>query len=367
MNLRIPGPTPCPEDVLLAGAQQMIDHRGPEFAEIIARVHTGLQTIFATKNDVAILTASGTGAMEAAIVNTLSPGDRVMNISIGVFGDRFGQVAAAYGADVVKPDIEYGAAADPAMIDDALAADPSIRAVLVTHNETSTGVTNDIEAIAKVVRGHDRLLLVDAISSVGCIPVDTDAWDLDVVVTGSQKGFMVPPGLAFAAVGPRAREAAKSAAMPRFYFDFEKHFSYFQRGQTPWTPAVSVMFSLDLAIQKLLADGMEATYTKHAKIASDVRSGVKALGLELFPKDEAYASNTVTAVKVPEGVELAKLRGLLRSDRNVVVAGGQGSMDGKVFRIGHMGHITEADVVDVMESLQAVLPQVGYPAAASAG
>lgn len=367
MNLRIPGPTPCPEDVLLAGAQQMIDHRGPEFADIIARVHTGLQTVFATTNDVAILTSSGTGAMEGAIVNTLSPGDRVINVSIGVFGDRFGQMAEAYGAEVVKPVIEYGTAASPEMIDAALADDPSIKAVLVTHNETSTGVTNDIRGISKVVRAHDRLLLVDAISSVGCIPVETDAWDLDVVVTGSQKGFMVPPGLAFAAVGPRAREAAKTALMPRFYFDFEKHFSYFQRGQTPWTPAVSVMFSLDLALQKLLADGMEAVYTKHARIAADVRAGVKGLGLELFVQDEAYASNTVTAVKVPEGVELGKLRGLLRTDRNVVVAGGQGSLDGKIFRIGHMGHITEADVADVMESLAAVLPRAGLSATASSG
>ena len=367
MNLRIPGPTPCPEDVLLAGAQQMIDHRGPEFAEILDRVHTGLQTIFSTKNDVAILTSSGTGAMEGAIVNTLSPGDRVMNVSIGVFGERFGQIAEAYGAEVVKPYTEYGTAADPDMVDSMLADDPSIKAVLATHNETSTGVTNDIGAIAKVVRGHDRLMLVDAISSVGCVPVATDAWDLDVVVTGSQKGFMVPPGLAFAAVGPRAREAAKTATMPRFYFDFEKHFSYFQRGQTPWTPAVSVMFSLDLAIQKLLADGMEAVYTKHAKIAADVRRGVKELGLELFVADEAYASNTVTAVRVPEGVELSKLRGLLRTDRNVVVAGGQGSLDGKIFRIGHMGYITEEDVADVMESLAAVLPQTGFPVTASAG
>ena len=364
MNLRIPGPTPCPEDVLLAGAQQMIDHRGPEFADIIARVHTGLQTIFATKNDVAILTASGTGAMEAAVVNTLSPGDRVMNVSIGVFGDRFGQIAGAYGAEVVKPSIEFGTAADPAMVDAALADDPAIKAVLVTHNETSTGVTNDIGAIAKVVRAHDRLMLLDAISSVGCVPVETDAWDLDVVVTGSQKGFMVPPGLAFAAVGPRAREAAKTATMPRFYFDFEKHFSYFQQGQTPWTPAVSVMFSLDLAIQKLLADGMEAVYTRHAKIASDVRAGVKALGLELLVRDEARASNTVTAVKVPEGVELARLRGLMRTERNVVLAGGQGSLSNSIFRIGHMGYITEEDVDDVMESLAAVLPQVGFPVAA---
>ena len=360
MNLRIPGPTPCPEDVLQAGAQQMIDHRGPEFKDMIGRIHSGLQTAFQTKNPIAILTPSGTGAMEGAIINTLSPGDRVLSISIGVFGDRFGQIAEAYRVDVVKLPIEYGDAADPEEIGKALKADASIKAVLITHNETSTGITNDLAAIAKVVREYDRLTLVDAISSVGCIPVQTDEWDLDVVVTGSQKGFMVPPGLAFAAVGPRALEAAKTATLPRFYFEFSRAFSYYDQGQTPWTPAVSVMFSLDLALKKMMADGMGAVYEKHARIANDVRSGVKKLGLELFPKDEKYASDTVTAVKVPEGVELSALRGKLRTDRQVVVAGGQGSLSGKIFRVGHMGHITDEDVDDVMTSLKSVLPEVGF-------
>lgn len=360
MNLRIPGPTPCPEDVLQAGAQQMIDHRGPEFKDMIGRIHSGLQTAFQTKNQIAILTSSGTGAMEGAIINTLSPRDRVLSISIGVFGDRFGLIAEAYGVDVVKLPIEYGDAADPEEIGKALKADATIKAVLITHNETSTGITNDLAAIAKVVREYDRLTLVDAISSIGCIPVETDAWDLDVVVTGSQKGFMVPPGLAFAAVGPRAIEAAKTATLPRFYFEFSRAFSYYEQGQTPWTPAVSVMFSLDLALKKMMADGMGAVYEKHARIANDVRNGVKKLGLELFPKDEKYASNTVTAVKVPEGVELSALRGKLRTDREVIVAGGQGSLSGKIFRVGHMGHITDEDVDDVMDSLRSVLPEVGF-------
>jgi len=364
VNLRIPGPTPCPEDILQAGAQQMIDHRGPEFKEMIGRIHSGLQSAFQTKNPIAILTSSGTGAMEGAIINTLSAGDRVLSISIGVFGDRFSQIAEAYGVGVVKLPIEYGNAADPAEIGKALAADSSLKAVLITHNETSTGITNDLQSIGKVVREHDRLTLVDAISSVGCIPVQTDAWDLDVVVTGSQKGFMVPPGLAFAAVGPRAIEAAKTATLPRFYFEFSRAFTLQEQGQTPWTPAVSVMYSLDLALQQMMADGMGSVYEKHARIANDVRNGIKKLGLELFAKDEKNASDTVTAVKVPEGVELSALRGSLRNDRQVVVAGGQGSLSGKIFRIGHMGHITDADVVDVMESLKSVLPGVGFPVTA---
>jgi aspartate aminotransferase-like enzyme len=342
----------------------MIDHRGPEFKDMIARIHSGLQTAFQTKNQIAILTSSGTGAMEAAVINTLSAGDRVLSISIGVFGDRFAQIAEAYGVDVVKLPVEYGDAADPAEIGKLLAADASIKAVLITHNETSTGITNDLAAIAKVVREYDRLTLVDAISSVGCIPVQMDAWDLDVVVTGSQKGFMVPPGLAFAAVGPRALEAAKTATLPRFYFEFSRAFTLQAQGQTPWTPAVSVMFSLDLALQKMMTDGMGAVYEKHARIANDVRNGMKKLGLELFPNDEKYASDTVTAVKVPEGVELSSLRGKLRNDREVVVAGGQGSLSGKIFRVGHMGHITDEDVDDVMASLKAVLPEVGFPVTA---
>jgi aspartate aminotransferase-like enzyme len=342
----------------------MIDHRGPEFRDMIGRIHSGLQTAFQTKNDIAILTSSGTGAMEAAVINTLSAGDRVLSISIGVFGDRFAQIAEAYGVDVVKLGVEYGDAADPAEIGKALAADASIKAVLITHNETSTGITNDLAAIAKVVREYDRLTLVDAISSVGCIPVQMDAWDLDVVVTGSQKGFMVPPGLAFAAVGPRALEAAKTATLPRFYFEFSRAFTLQAQGQTPWTPAVSVMFSLDLALKKMMADGMGAVYEKHARVANDVRNGMKKLGLELFPNDEKYASDTVTAVKVPEGVELSALRGKLRNDREVVVAGGQGSLSGKIFRVGHMGHITDEDVDDVMASLKAVLPELGFPVTA---
>jgi aspartate aminotransferase-like enzyme len=342
----------------------MIDHRGPEFKDMIGRIHSGLQTAFQTKNQIAILTSSGTGAMEAAIINTLSAGDRVLSISIGVFGDRFSQIAEAYGVDVVKLPVEYGDAADPKEIGKVLAADASIKAVLITHNETSTGITNDLAAIAKVVREYDRLTLVDAISSVGCIPVQMDSWDLDVVVTGSQKGFMVPPGLAFAAVGPRAIEAAKTATLPRFYFEFSRAFNYQDQGQTPWTPAVSVMFSLDLALQHMMADGMGAVYEKHARIANDVRNGIKKLGLKLFPNDEKYASDTVTAVKVPEGVELANLRGKLRNDRQVVVAGGQGSLSGKIFRVGHMGHITDDDVDDVMASLKSVLPGVGFPVSA---
>lgn len=361
VNLRVPGPTPCPEDVLLAGAQQMINHRGPEFADIIQRVHSGLQQVFQTRNEIVLLTSSGTGAMEAAIVNTLSPGDRVLMISIGVFGDRFCQIAEAYGVKVVKPDFPYGSVANPEVVENILGLDSTIKTVVVTHNETSTGVTNDLESIARIVKNFDKLLMVDAISSLGCLPLGTDAWGCDVVMTASQKGFMVPPGLAFVSVSSRAIEAGKSAKIPRFYLDFERHLNYFQRGQTPWTPAVSILVALDTALNKMLTEGMEQVYQRHIAVANQTRLGVKGLGLELFAEDEAYASNTVTAVKVPQGVDARALLNLLRTEHDVVLAGGQGpAMDGKVFRIGHLGFVSEEDIQGVLTALEIVLPQVGF-------
>ena len=344
----------------------MINHRGPEFADMLQRIHTRLQQVFQTGSDISILTASGTGAMEAAVVNSLSPGDRLLCVSIGVFGDRFAQVAQAYGADVVKPDIAFGTAADPEMVRDALRADPSIKAVAVTHNETSTGVTNDLSPIARVVREQNRLLLVDAISSLGCISLETDAWGCDVVVTASQKGFMVPPGLAFGAQSQRGLEAAKEARMPRFYLDFGRHLSYLKRGQTPWTPAVSLFFNLDVALERMVTEGMPAIWERHAAVARRTRQGVKALGLDLFADDERFASDTVTAIRVPEGVDARKLLGQLRTEHDVVLAGGQGPLDGKIFRVGHMGFVTEGDIDGVLEALRTVLPGLGHPVASPA-
>jgi len=360
LNLRVPGPTPVPEDIRAAGAQQMINHRGPEFAELINSVHSGLQHIFQTKQEVSILTASGTGAMEAAVVNSFSPGDKVLSISIGVFGNRFAQIAEIYGAEIVKPTIPYGSAADPELIKNELEKNPSIKGVLVTHNETSTGVTNDIKSIAKVVKSFDKLLLVDAISSLGCIPLPTDEWNCDVVISGSQKGFMVPPGLAFGVQSDAALSASKTATMPRFYFDFERHTSYYHRGQTPWTPAVSIFYGLDLALKKMLNEGLANIFTRHEKTATKVRSAVKEIGLKLFAEDEQSASNTVTSVRIPESVDAKRLLGLLRTEHNIVLAGGQADLDGKIFRIGHLGYVEEKEIDEVIEKLKVVLPEVGF-------
>jgi aspartate aminotransferase-like enzyme len=343
MQLRIPGPTPCPPDVLKEVGRQQINHRGKEFGEIINKATAQLKQVFQTKNDVFILTGSGTGSLEAAIVNTLSPGDKVLSASNGVFGDRFASIASTYGAEVTALKFEWGKPVDPEAVRKSLKDNPAITTVLVTHNETSTGVTTDLKAVSTVVKEFDKLLLVDAISGLGCIDLPTDDWKCDVVVTASQKGFMVPPGLAFASVSQKAWEAHAKARMPRFYWDFSKAKSYLEKGQTPWTPCVPVFFGLALALDKMLSEGLATIFSRHAKIADIARKGVKSLGLSLFP-EEKYASNTITAVKADGKLDGPKLQQILRDEYSVVLAGGQGDLIGKIFRIGHLGWVTEKDI-----------------------
>lgn len=359
-NLRIPGPTPCPEEVLEACAQPMINHRGPEFRALLYRVTDELKSLFVTKNDLFVITTSGTGAMEAAVVNTMSPGDKALVISVGAFGDRFIEIARAYGAEVTELRAPLGKAVDPEDVRKALQRDPSIKTVLITHNETSTGVTNDLAAVAQIVKGEfDKLLLVDAISSIGSIPCPVDAWDLDVVASSSQKGWMTPPGLAMVSVSQRAWDAAAEAKMPRYYFDFAVTKQYFERGEPPWTPALSIIYALDVALNLLIKEGLENIFARQARIAQMCRDGIKRLGLELFA-DEAVASDTVTAVHVPKGVEASKLLGLLRTEYNVVLAGGQAGLVGKIFRVGHMGYCPEEDMQAVLDALKEALPRVGF-------
>lgn len=364
-QLRIPGPTPLPDAVRAAGARQMINHRGPEFAALIARCTGGLQRAMATRNDIVFLTASGTGGLEAAVVNHLSPGDPVLAVSIGSFGERFARIAQAYGADVTKLSVEPGQAAKPAEVARAIdgigAEGRSPKAVLLTHNETSTGVTNPIAELAEAVRSEapDALLLVDGISGVGAIPFETDAWGLDVVVTGSQKSWMVPPGLAMLAIGERAWAAAERATMPRFYFDLRAHRDYATRGQTPWTPAIGVFFALGVGLDQIEAEGYPAVFARHAACGAATRAGIAALGLKLFA-DPAHASDTVTAVRLPEGLEWKAFDADLRA-RGLIAAGGQGGLAGKIFRIGHLGEVALSDILAVMEILEESLEAMGRP------
>ncbi len=358
-NLRIPGPTPCPDEVLQAMSRQMINHRGPEFVQLINDITAKLKQLFRTKNDVFLLTASGTGGLEAAIVNTLSPGDKVLSVSIGAFGERFAAIAQQFGAEVTALRFEWGKAADALAVRKALQAEPGVKAVLVTHNETSTGVTNNLAQISKVIKEFDKLLLVDAISSLGSIELPVDDWQCDVTVTGSQKGWMVPPGLAMVAVSDEAWQANAKAKMPRFYWDFAKARSYLEKGQTPWTPAVSIVFALSVSLDMMLKEGLPNIITRHARVAELARQGIKTLGLALFAQ-ESHASNTVTSIAASDGLDTKKLLKILREEHQIVLGGGQQKLNGKIFRIGHLGWVTEEDIERVLEALAIVLPQAGF-------
>ena len=362
-NLRTPGPTPIPDDIVEAMGNPMINHRGPEFDELITKVTAQLKQVFMTNNDLFILTASGTGALEASLVNTLCPGDKVVAATAGSFGDRFIDMAEAFGADVNRLDFEWGEPIDPDAVRQALRDDPEVKAVMITHNETSTGVTHPLEEIARIAKQEfDKLLLVDAVSSLGCLPLPVDAWDCDLVGTASQKGFMIPPGLAFISVSDRAWEAQKTATMPRFYFDLEEAKKTLERGQTPFTPNVAAMYGLSLGLDKILDEGLEGVFGRHVAIGQLTRDRIRELGLELLVSDERYASNTVTAVKMPEGIDGRALMGRMRTEKNVVLAGGQGKLSSSIFRIGHLGHVTEDDIEEVISALRELLPEVGFSA-----
>jgi aspartate aminotransferase-like enzyme len=339
----------------------MINHRGPEFAELQGRIMQRLKRFFRTENDVFILTSSGTSAMEAAIVNTLSPGDHVLAVTIGEFGDRFAAIARAYGAQVRVLSFEPGTAAQPGVIAAALQEDMETKAVLVTHNETSTGVTNDLEAIGKAIRAvnPEVLYLVDAISSLGCIPFATDAWGVDVATTCSQKGFMIPPGLAFVTLSPRAWAAYETAKMPRFYLDAGQYRDYAKKGQPPFTPAVSLYYGLDLALEMIESEGFEQVNARHHDIAEYTRGRVKALGLSLLAVG-SEASDTVTSVVVPEGISAAELLKVLNSEFDTVLASGQGKLTGKIVRIGHMGIVDKADIDAAIDALAVALERQGF-------
>jgi aspartate aminotransferase-like enzyme len=360
-NLRIPGPTSLPDAVREAGARQMVNHRGPEFAALQNGIVERLKKAFKTENDVLIVTAAGTGGLESAIVSFLSPNDKVLAITIGAFGDRFAKIATAYGADVTKLAFEWGQAADPAKVRDALSEGGPWKAVLMTQNETSTAVTNPISELAKAVHelAPDALVIVDAISGLGAVPFETDAWGLDIVVSGSQKAWMVAPGLSLVAVSPRAWEAAATAKMPKFYFDLLAHKASAESGQTPWTPAVGVMFQLDVALSLIEQEGLEAIWKRHEAVGAAVRAGLTRLGFKLLA-DPAFASNTVTGAWIPEDLDWKTFNGKLRA-LGLVVAGGQGNLKGKIFRIGHLGHVTVPSILNAVAVLEQALLELGRP------
>jgi len=360
-NLRIPGPTALPPTVMAAGGRQMINHRGPEFADLMARIVARMRPFFGTESDIVLLTAAGTGALEAAVVNVLSPGDRVLAVTTGAFGERFAAVAGIYGAAVGRLEVEWGRAATPAALRAALLEAPDVRAVLLTHNETSTGVTNPVDELAAVVHeiAPGALVLVDAISALGAVPFEMDAWGLDLVVTGSQKAWMAAPGMAFAAASGRAWAAMETARMPRFYLDLRRHRDSAASGQTPWTPAVAVMYQVDEGLRLMEEETPAGVFARHAACAAAARAGLSALGFELLA-GPGHASATVTAAWIPEGVDWKLLNGEAKR-RGLVVAGGQGRLKGRIFRIGHLGGVEVEDVLGAIAVLEAASLATGRP------
>jgi aspartate aminotransferase-like enzyme len=365
-NLRVPGPTPLPSEVREAQSAPMIDHRGTEFGEMQREIAAGLAELIGTRGDVLLLTGSGTGALEAAVVNTLSPGDRVLVVTIGSFGDRFAKIALTFGAQVERFEVPWGEAADPAALADHLAANPPYRAVLLTHNETSTGVTNPLRELAGVVRNApgDPLLLVDGISGLGAMPFEMDAWGIDLVVSASQKAWMGSPGIAIAAVGDRAWAANETAGMPRVYWDLAEARKWAEKGQTPWTPAVSVLFGLRVGVRRLLVEGREQTWARHAAIAAAVQAGLEALGLRLVaaPQDR---SSTVTAAWLPDGLAWAPFNATMRA-KGLIVAGGQGAWAGRILRFGHMGGVGIDEMCEAVRVMGETLAEQGREADAPA-
>lgn len=366
-NLRIPGPTPIPPQVAEALGRPMINHRGPEFAAILGRVTDQLKHFFQTSQSILTYPSSGSGGWEATVVNLFSPGDAILSVPVGVFGERFARVGEAFGLNVTRVPTEWGQAANPAQVAEALKALPGTKGVFLTQNETSTGVMNDIQALAKAVRAvrPDILICVDAVSSLSCVDLQMDAWDLDVVLTGSQKGWMVPPGLAMIGVSERAWAAHKNATLPRYYWDFTKVAKSAEKGQTPYTPPVNIFFGLDVSLDMMREEGREAIFARHQRCADLTRSRARALGLELYA-DPAVASNTVTAIKAPESVGAKAITKALRENEGTVIAGGQERLEGQIIRVGHLGFVHEPDMTACMDALERQLKALGYQVPASA-
>ena len=356
-QLLTPGPTAVPPEVLSALAQPVIHHRSPDFAEVFALVQEQLRAVFRTERDVLVFTSSGTGAFESAIVNLISPGESVLAVSQGEFGERWQAMARAFGCDVVPLAYAWGEAPSPDDLRAAL-AESGAQTVFLVHSETSTGVVCDLEPLLAVCAEADALSIVDAVSSLGAVPLETDAWGADVVVTGSQKALMTPPGLAFAAVSEGAWTRAETATLPRFYWDWERQRRVQEKGSTPFTPATSTVVALTAALGLVLADGLEAAYARHRALGRACRAGIKAIGLELYSPDDDSAA-VLTGALTPEGVDAVALRLALRDKHGITIAGGHGELVSRLFRIGHIGHVTVEQIAGAMTAIEVELAVAG--------
>ncbi|KJJ84368.1 soluble hydrogenase 42 kDa subunit [Candidatus Omnitrophus magneticus] len=352
-----PGPTRVAEEVLLKMADTIIHHRTPQFVSVLKSVNEKLKKVFGTNNPVCTFASSGTGAMEASIVNFLSKGDKAIIIRGGKFGERFGEICLAYGVEAINYDVPWGEGCNATVVAGLLEKNPGVKAVYSTLAETSTGVVNDIKQLGAIVSKTGAILIVDAISGLTADEMKADEWGVDVIVGGSQKGLMLPPGLGFMSVSPKAQKFIETSNLPKFYFNLKEALKAYAKDDTPWTPAVSLIMGLDSILDMILKEGVDATLARHAKLAEATRSAVKALGLELYPKSP---SNAVTTVKVPSNIDGAAIVKKLRDEQGITIAGGQDVLTGKVFRIAHLGYMDEYDTISAIAGLEIVLSQLGY-------
>jgi len=360
--LMTPGPTPVPPEVLLSQAKPMIHHRTPEYTEIFVSVIEDLKHIFQTENDCFVFASSGTGAMEAAVANLFSPKDKVIVTNNGKFGDRLVNIAQIYGLEVKELKYEWDQVVNPQDIKGLLDQDKDIKGVLVVQSETSTGILNDVKAIGELVRDHPAVFVVDSITGLGAVEVKTDEWHLDVVMSGSQKGLMLPPGLACLSVSDKAWQKVKDSTLPKFYFSLEKAKKAFEKAspQNPFTPPVSLIVGLGEALKMMRQEGLDHIIRRHALLAEATRAGVEALGLELFAPPEGRG-NAVTPVNVPDGVDGKRLVKIMSDEHGITIAGGQDHLKGKIFRVGHLGYIDKFDIITTLSGLEMTLAELGHP------
>ncbi len=360
--LMIPGPTPVPESVMLEIAKHPIGHRSTEFSAILKDVYENLKYVFQTKNPVFIFTSSGTGAMCAALENLINEGDHVLCLSLGNFGNRWAKIAESRGANVEKFEVEAGEIIDPEVLRKRLAedTDKSIKIVTLTHSETSTGAANDIKTLCSIIREHGALSVVDGVTSVCAMPVKPDEWGIDVLVSGSQKGFMIPPGLAFLTANERAWKVYEQCKHPSFYFDWAAHKKAVEGDTTPFTPAVNLIVGLNQALKMIKDEGIESMNARHKRHCYALRNALRAINLELLVKDDKNASHSITSILPPEGISVPDIRSTMKNDYDIVVANGQAKLKDKIFRMGTLGFVCDRDLIAAVGALEATLYKLGH-------
>ncbi|WP_281816331.1 pyridoxal-phosphate-dependent aminotransferase family protein [Brachyspira pilosicoli] len=358
--LMIPGPTPVPESALIEMGKHPMAHRSKEFSNILKEVYKDLKYVFQTKNDVFLFTASGTGAMCAALENIVNEGDKVLCLVLGNFGARWAKIAESRGAEVIKLEVPLGEVIKPQMLEEALNKNKDIKIVTLTHSETSTGAANDVKTLCSIIKKHGALSVVDGITSLCAMEFKTDEWNIDVALSGSQKGFMIAPGLSFLTASEEAFKMHEQCKYPSFYFNWKEHKKSLAKDTTPFTPAVSLISSLHTSLKMIKEEGIENVNKRHKKLSLALRAAIKTIGLKLFVEDDNNASYAITSILPPEGITVPDIRKTLKDDYDIIVANGQGSLENKIFRIGTLGFVCERDLIMAVGALEASLIKLGY-------